>query len=249
MRHATLGWARSQMRRAGFDLIRHPSARLRDGHLFHALREFKIDYVLDVGANVGQFARELRDIGYTGHIISIEPVSDVYADLTAAAASDPRWTTVQTALGATKTEATMAVSSASVMSSLRSPRDGRQTGVGEDIRTVRHEVVPVNRLDDLFDDLVPAGARVFLKLAVQGWDLEVLRGAERSLPRVSMLQSLISVIPLYEGMPPWIESLGTYRALGFEPTGFFPVLYYGRFRVVEFDAVMIRPDHLDEGGS
>lgn len=59
----------------------------------------KVSVVLDVGANVGQFAQHLRARGYKGKIFSFEPIKDVYHQLEAAAAHDPDWTTFNFALG------------------------------------------------------------------------------------------------------------------------------------------------------
>ena len=39
-----------------------------------SFREKNIDYVLDVGANEGQFVKELRYYGYNGKILSFEPI-------------------------------------------------------------------------------------------------------------------------------------------------------------------------------
>src|SRR6476659_2537452 len=50
-----------------------------------------IDLVLDVGANVGQFATSLREKGYAGQIESFEPVSSVFQALADTARNDPRW--------------------------------------------------------------------------------------------------------------------------------------------------------------
>jgi hypothetical protein len=41
-----------------------------ESHLKCALDDFDIDLVIDVGANVGQFLRLIRAIGYKGAILS-----------------------------------------------------------------------------------------------------------------------------------------------------------------------------------
>lgn len=207
----------------------------------HLVRTLSIDCILDVGANVGQYGEFLRSIGYEGTIVSFEPLADAYTALAAKAAKDYDWRVVRTALGATDHEATMNVSRASVMTSLRPPSSTGAAVVGPDLETVRQETVPVRRLDGIFDQHVAPDAKVFLKMAVQGANLDVLEGASGCISRIAALQTIVAVHPLYEDMPDWLESLSHMRGLGFEPTGFFPVLHYGELRVSEFDAVMVRP--------
>ena len=96
------------------------------------------------------------------------------------------------------------------------------------------------RLDDLFDDLVPARANVFLKIDTQGWDLEVLRGAASSLSKIAALQSEVSVQPIYEGMPTMQDALEYLERVGFAVSGLFPVTLDQQLRVVEFDCIAVR---------
>lgn len=229
------------LHRLGLDVVRYPSSRLRSGHTLLVLEQLEIDVVLDVGANKGQYGQFLRSIGYRGPIISFEPVPSVADELDAVAASQAPWRVVRAALGSADGEATINVTRAPVMSSLRRPTDEARRGIGADIDVVGSEVVPVRRLDSLFPELLPADSKVFLKLAVQGSDLEVLGGVTGCLENVCAIQSIVSVLPLYEGMPDWLESLTYMRDLGFEPSGFFPVLHFGTLHVAEFDAVMVRP--------
>ena len=58
------------------------------------------------------------------------------------------------------------------------------------------------------------------------------------------LQSEISVIPLYDGMPHYTESLMRYEQFGFELTNLFVVSRTRDGRVVEYDCVMARPGEL-----
>src|SRR5919108_3924453 len=77
-------WLRLDVRRwspAGVALAR----RLR------ILDDSGVTVVLDVGANRGQFASELRIGGYGGRIVSFEPPATAYARLQQAAADDPLW--------------------------------------------------------------------------------------------------------------------------------------------------------------
>ena len=228
----------------GYDLVRtrrnlQPPIRR---HVAQVLAAHAVSCVVDVGANVGQYGRDLREAGFRGRIASFEPQPAAHDELSAAARGDPGWTVHRLALGRTDGEATLYDCGRSQLASLHRPLSLLHERVSA-ARPAEERTIPVARLDRLFEELV-AGlepARVFLKMDTQGSDLDVFAGAADCLDRIVGLQSELSVLPLYEGMPDYMTALAAYRAAGFEVTGFFPI-----FRVQpelllgEFDCVMVR---------
>src|SRR5215831_3678983 len=73
-------------------------------HRMQLIEKYAIDLVLDVGANTGQFARQLRQYGYTGRIVSFEPLRAALLQLQTQAARDPAWEVWPYALGDTVTK-------------------------------------------------------------------------------------------------------------------------------------------------
>jgi len=55
------------------------------------LASYGVDCVFDVGANTGQYAEGLRNLGYKGRIISFEPLSAAHALLIENSRDDPEW--------------------------------------------------------------------------------------------------------------------------------------------------------------
>lgn len=55
------------------------------------MRCHRIEVVLDVGANDGDFGRKIRDEGYRGRIASLEPNPAAYERLCGAIVNDPLW--------------------------------------------------------------------------------------------------------------------------------------------------------------
>ncbi len=60
------------------------------------------------------------------------------------------------------------------------------------------EVVEIRRLDQVE---IPGSAPIYLKLDVQGAELEVLAGATRTLERVAAVEAEVSLVFLYESQP------------------------------------------------
>ena len=108
---------------------------------------------------------------------------------------------------------------------------------------VGSEEVEVRTLDSLFEDIRPEKEAVLLKIDTQGYELEVLRGAEQSLPRVCMAQLEVSVVPLYEGAPVMADVLAFMQDAGFSLMQLEPVLIDpATGRLLQLDATFCRLD-------
>ncbi|MGH8029648.1 MAG: FkbM family methyltransferase [Arenimonas sp.] len=226
----------------GYDVVRfrpdvHPLARRRE-----LLQTGRFDTVLDVGANAGQYARQLRkDLGYAGRIVSFEPLSTAYAELSGHARRDPAWTTVHCALGAVDGTAQIQVAGNSYSSSLLDMLPAHLDAAPQSAR-VDTETVTVRRLDAIIDDLCPARDRLFLKIDVQGFEPQVLDGAASTLPRVQALQVEMSLVPLYAGEPTFAQMHDRLQDLGFALHSLEPGFAHPRTgQLLQVDGVYVRP--------
>ena len=214
-------------------------------HLVALLKTYEADCVLDVGAHVGEFGTALRNAGYSGPIVSFEPVSDYFKRLEAVAAPDPKWWAYRAALGRDTGKRPMNVMVGTGSSFLYPNQYAMRCW--PEWHSSYIEQVPMRRLGEMMDMFFPSigVSRPFLKSDTQGYDIEVFQGAGDRINDLIGLQCELSLIPLYEGMPTIEDALGVFRAAGFDVTGFFPVaVENATARLLEVDCVMIRSQAL-----
>src|SRR5947209_687237 len=82
------------------------------------MNHYHINKVLDVGANLGIYALQLREFQYNNKIVSFEPLNDIYEKLKEVSAKDPNWIAFNYALGNTDTQSTINVAGNSLSSSI-----------------------------------------------------------------------------------------------------------------------------------
>ena len=213
-----------------------------DRHLAEVLERLRIEVVIDVGASWGQYRGLLRKLGFTGRIVSFEPVGRPWGHCAALAAEDPAWHVHRMAIGARSGQRTIKVGSSDDFSSFRPlSAYGRETF--DELDVTGEERVAVRPLDALWPELIGAESRrVFLKTDTQGWDLQVYRGARKHLDRVLGTQCEVAVQRLYRRMPGYHRSLKFLERRGYALTGIYPVWRDGALRIGELDCVMARPE-------
>ena len=242
MVRALTGWEIKRMEPGAVALVprtwRHKAWFSQDLQLQWLLEKNAVDLVIDVGANEGQFGKRLRHT-YSGELVSFEPVSAAFEKLSTLADQDPRWIVHHLALGSTQTTATMHVASDTAFSSLLRTNQFSHQRFGRSVQDAE-EHVQMRRLDDVLSPLLDQRRRIFLKLDTQGYDLEVFGGLGRLVDSVCLVQSEVSLVPIYDGMPHWTESIATYERAGFHVAGMFPVTTDPSGRVIEYDCLMVR---------
>lgn len=189
------------------------------------LRRLNVDCVIDVGANCGQFAEQLRLIGYRGTIISFEPSPDSFARLSAKCARDERWHAFELALGAEAGTLLFNRMKASEFDSFRQPSKDIVPSIEPHNEVVEQISVTVDRLDRLWGALQKqfSFSRPFLKTDTQGFDVEVFRGAAGVQTQLRGIQCELAIKQLYREVLPWTEAITVYIDAGFELSGLFPV--------------------------
>jgi FkbM family methyltransferase len=234
---------RRAARRLGVEVAGHrpaTSAALRLRLLLDALG---VDVVVDAGAHTGQYGRWLRELGYAGEIVSIEPQAAANARLRHAARRDPRWHVLAPlALGDADGAADLTIAADSESSSLAAALPAL-LAAAPGAAGVGTERVPLRRLDSLAPALLARARAPFLKLDVQGYERRVLAGAARTLPLLRGLQLELSLAPLYAGEATLDEVAAELGRAGFALHGLTPGFTDPRDgRVLQVDALFWRAD-------
>jgi len=225
----------------GIEITRYNSISSARARLARFLESHKVTLVFDVGANVGQFGRELRTLGYRGRIVSFEPVSAAYERLSKAASRDPNWIVApRTAIGSEEGVISINVSENSVFSSVL-PGAKLLTRMDSMSAVAREEQVPLATLDSLAPVYMNRGDISFLKIDVQGFEYEVLHGAESILSGLCGVQLEASLVPLYQGEKPFRFMLDFMECKGFELHSLASVFADDATgREIQLDAIFVR---------
>lgn len=182
---------------------------------------FRPAAVLDIGANVGGWSRMCRRVFGPSRILAVEPQAQCEAELRQTANALGGMTIAQTLLGA---RAAVAVpfyvnDFSGISSVLREPEAPAVGAVPTDMVT----------LDELIASTgFPQPAMI--KLDVQGYELEVMRGGAQTLAGAEVVLMEVNLLPIYEGAPLLHETVAFMADNG--------------FRAYDFCSAMRRP--LDE---
>lgn len=206
------------------------------------LDTYKIDTLLDVGANIGQYSKRMRNnVNYTGRIISFEPMSKEFLTLSDVAKDDPLWDVANFALGNENGKSEIQISGNSVSSSILDMLPSVLDACTDEAAYIGKEEITVKTLDSVFSEYCTPENNVFLKIDTQGYERTILEGALESLPNISGLQLEMSLMPFYKGEILYNEMIDYVNSLGFKLMSMEPALENPETgRQLQFDGVFFR---------
>jgi FkbM family methyltransferase len=231
---------RRYIQKTGFDLRRHNILNNSHYQQMMLLDKLKINQIIDIGANQGQYALELISSGFKGGILSMEPLSVEYEKLKAKASKHNNWLVKRCALGNFDGEIPINISLNSVSSSIFPIMDAHLKAEAES-RYISQESAPIFKLDSIFEEYIFIKDKIFLKIDTQGYEFEVLQGASKSLPKIMGLKIELSLRELYQGQKNWIDVINFLEKNHFELWGIHPIFADNLdFRILQVDALFIR---------
>jgi len=223
-----------------YDITRYKSASHPLARRNQILKSCGIDVVLDVGANVGSYGLELREIGYANKIISFEPLTSAYERLSISAGKDINWKALHFALGDEDERHEINISKNSYSSSLLKILPSHVKSAPES-DYIGKELIAIKRLDNIFNDLEVQNKSIYMKIDTQGFEDRVLKGGINSLEKIDVIQMEMSLVPLYDGAKLFDEMLCTMSDYGYSlyaiETGFSDSI---SGQMLQFDGIFRR---------
>ncbi len=220
-----------------------PSEEALTEHLRMVLSLYQVDCVFDVGANDGWFRNWVRQkVGFTGLVVSFEPITAQARALEEKAVDDPLWIVRPYALGRYEEIRDFHIMESDVFSSFLKPDSNQpekyvdsnkvRTSTPVHVRTVAAEWKEISERHEV--------SRMHLKMDTQGFDLEVFAGAEKVLDAIVTLQSELAFRQLYKHGADYQDAIRTYAAAGYKTSTLQPISFDDQLRMIEADGVFVR---------
>jgi len=212
----------------------------------NALSQFSFDFIVDIGANKGQFTTFSRRTFPAARIIAFEPLERPAAIFEALFRTDHSIRLFRAAVSAERGELTMYVTDSDDSSSPLELASAQVEAFGT--KVIERRQVPCGRLSD-FVGPTEFGYNNLLKIDTQGFELEVLRGCTDLLDRFSVIYCETSFIELYKGQPLANEVIAYLHKCEFRLAGVYNQFTSLHKRALQADMLFIRTARLNQSQS
>lgn len=172
------------------------------------------DFVIDIGANNGQWMAEVRNHGYSGEAICIEPLKKNYNKLKVGTFHNT--VAINCAVGNKNGYIYINQASNDGLSSSILELDDHHINAAPNIKYTGKEKVKISKLSKILE--TNTHKKIFVKIDTQGYEFEVLKSiGKNNLYRVYAFEIETSLVSTYKKMT-LIEDIIKYlRNRGYQP--------------------------------
>lgn len=183
------------LNKIGLDIKGYPNSDAKRRMML--MRHYKIDTLLDIGANCGQYSKNLREMGYKGKIVSFEPLNNAFKKLERTSSKDKSWIINNYAIGNKNTKSIINVAGNSYSSSILKMLP-KHLNSAPTSKYIAKQEIEVKTLDSIYKSFCTTKSHVMVKIDTQGYEKNVLDGADKSLKNIKIIQLEMSLVQLYE---------------------------------------------------
>jgi|TARA_B110000093_G_C12815353_1_gene344568 FkbM family methyltransferase len=162
------------------------------------MKNYNIDTILDIGANIGQYAIIMRGCKFNGKIISFEPLNKAYEKLKQNSKNDKKWIINNYAIGDSDENQIINIAGNSYSSSFLDMNETHLEAAPKSKYT-GNQKTQIKKLDSIYTHFCNKKNNVMVKIDTQGFEKNVIDGAIKNLNNIKIIQLEMSIIELYKG--------------------------------------------------
>lgn len=188
--------------------------------------------IVDIGAYVGDWAKHAKEIFPDSYILMIEAQPDKEECLKQVKASFP-----------SSVDYKMCLLGAQNQDAVRFFQMGSGSSVFEEQSTIPRKILnlPIRTLDDVIIEK-GLGAVSFLKLDVQGYEIEILKGAKDTLKNVEFILMEVAFLTYNKGAPLLYEVIKFMKDHGWVAYDVCSFIRYRDGTLLQVDIMFVRED-------
>ena len=184
-------------------------------YIVKTLNRFKIDTVIDIGANEGQFAQNIIKYGYKKEIISFEPIKSIHKILLSNASDHSNWT-VEDNIGFGKFVETKEINiTKNKVSSSILKIDKRIIEIEPGTEQVKKEKIRLITLDKYLNQKYFKNKKIFIKIDTQGYEENIIKGSKKKIKNISGFMLETSIKPLHNKEKDYSHIIKLMKKMGF----------------------------------
>jgi FkbM family methyltransferase len=156
----------------------------------------------------------MRELGYRNKIISFEPLKSAFEELKNASFKDNNWIVNNYAIGNKDINGVINVAGNSYSSSILNMLPMHLNSAPKS-KYIAQEEIEIKKLDSIFNSFCNKEDRVMIKIDTQGYEKNVIDGANETLSNIKIIQLEMSLVPLYENEMLFIDMINFLDKKGF----------------------------------